>query len=177
MLVCISISSPACTPTFNWREFRSPDGFVVLLPGRPQTVVRDTPLADTAVQLSMTSTGIGGTLFAVGSARLPRSLSDDAAQRQRALGSLRDALVRNVNGKIVKTSPATLPTSPGNARQVVAAEAIEAAGSDAKGRAVRLAARLFIVDDRLFQVVALGVEGEIPPDALDTFFASFRLIQ
>ena len=180
MLVCLSISSTACNPTFNWREFRSPDGFVVLLPGRPQTVVRDTQLAETVVQMSMTSTGIGGTLFAVGSARLPRPQSDDAAQRQRVLGSLRDALVRNVNGKIVKTSPAILaapPQTSGGARQVVAAEAIEAVGSDSNGRAVRLAARLFIVDDRLFQVVALGVEGEIPPDALDTFFTSFRLVQ
>lgn len=180
MLVGISIGTAACNPTFNWREFRSPDGFVILLPGRPQTVLRETRLADTAVQMSMTSTGIGATLFAVGSARLPPPLSDDAAQRQRALDSSRDALVRNVNGKIVKTAPATLPGSAqvtGTARQVVAAEAVEAVGSDSKGRAMRLAARLFIVDDRLFQVVALGVEGEIPPDAFDTFFTSFRIVQ
>jgi hypothetical protein len=35
---------------------------------------------------------------------------------------------------------------------------------------------LFVVDDWLFQVIALAAEGEIPPEALDTFFASFRLI-
>ena len=153
----------------------------MLLPGRYQTVSRDTKLADTAVQMSMTSTGIGATLFAVGSARLPRAVSDDAAQRQLVLASLRDALVRNVNGKIVKSSPATLPALPQTAAagQVTtsAAEAIEAVGTDSKGRAVRLAARLFIVDDRLFEVVALGVEGEIPPDALDMFLTSFRIVQ
>jgi hypothetical protein len=32
-----------------------------------------------------------------------------------------------------------------------------------------------VVDDRFFQLVALGAEGEIPPEALDTFFTSFRL--
>lgn len=177
-LIGIAISCTACNPTFNWREFRSPDGFVVLLPGRPQTVMRDTTLVDTAVQMSMTSTGIGATLFAVGSARLPRSLGGDSAQRQLTLSSLRDTLVRNVNGTVVKTAPATLPapSRTGVVRPMAAAEAVEAVGSDSKGRAVRLAARLFIVDDRLFQLVALGVEGEIPPDALDTFFTSFRLV-
>ncbi len=60
--------------------------------------------------------------------------------------------------------------------RVLAAEALQAAGRDPGGRAVQLAARLFIVDDQFFQIVALGAEGEISSDALDTFFASFRLI-
>jgi hypothetical protein len=41
---------------------------------------------------------------------------------------------------------------------------------------VQLAARLFIVDDRLFQVVALGARDELSPEVLDTFLTSFRLI-
>ncbi len=39
-----------------------------------------------------------------------------------------------------------------------------------------LAARFFIVDDRLYEVIALGGEGgDSEPNALDTFFTSFRL--
>jgi hypothetical protein len=34
-----------------------------------------------------------------------------------------------------------------------------------------------VVDDRLYQVVALSAEGEIPAEALDTFFDSFRLTE
>ena len=165
----------ACNPTFNWREFRSPYGFSVVLPGRPQTVSREITLPDAKVQMSMTSTGIGPTLFAVGAAELPSGLSADLSARQRTVTHLRDALVRNVNGVITKSSAATLPVPPGDSRKVLTAEAIEATGRDSSGRAVQLAARLFIVDDRLYQIVALGAEGEIPPDALDTFFASFRL--
>lgn len=149
----------------------------MVLPARPQTVMRDVNLPNATVQMSMTSTGVGATLFAVGTARLPTSLSTDAAARQQALGSWRDALVRNVNGKIVKTAAVALAVAPTDSRKVLAAEAIEAVGSDSSGRAVRLAARLFIVDDRLFQVVALGADGEISSDALDTFFTSFRLTQ
>jgi hypothetical protein len=42
---------------------------------------------------------------------------------------------------------------------------------------VRLAARFHVVDDRLYQLVAIGAEGELTPDALETFFTSFRLIK
>jgi hypothetical protein len=165
----------ACNPRFNWREFRSPYGFVVVLPGRPQTVRREVTLQDAKVQMSMTSTGIGATLFAVGAAELP-GLSADLSAQQRTVAHVRDALVRNVNGSITKNSVATLSVPAGDTRKVLTAEAIEATGRDSSGRAVQLAARLFIVDDRLYQVVALAAEGEIPPDVLDTFFTSFRLI-
>lgn len=166
----------ACNPTFNWREYRSPDGFAVMLPGRPQTVSREVILPDGPLQMSMTSTGIGATLFAVGAASLPPGLSAEPSARQRTIEHLRDALVRNVNGNITQSSAAALSVPASDSRRVLAAEAIEAAGRDPGGRAVQLAARLFIVDDRVFQVVALGASGEISPDTLDTFFTSFRLI-
>lgn len=176
---CIALSilaaGTACSPTFNWREFRSPDGFAVMLPGRPQTVTREVKLPDTTVQMSMTSTGIGATLFAVGAAQLPVGLSAEPEARQRTIAYMRDALVHNIGGSIVKQSSAALPVPAGDSRKVVAAEAVEASGRES-GRAVQLTARLFIVDDHLFQVVALGAKGEMSPEVLDTFLTSFRLI-
>jgi hypothetical protein len=115
-------------------------------------------------------------LFAVGAAQLPAGFSAEPDARQRTIAHLRDALVHNIGGSIVKQSSAALPVPAGDSRKVLAAEAVEASGREAGGRAVQLAARLFIVDDRLFQVVALGAKGEISPEALDTFFASFRLV-
>ncbi len=175
---CVALivaASTGCSPTFNWREFRAPDGFAVMLPGRPQTVTREVKLPDATVQMSMTSTGIGATLFAVGAAQLPGALSAEPEARQRTIAHMRDALIHNVGGSIIKTSPAALPVPAGDSRKVLAAEAIEASGRES-GRAVQLTARLFIVDDRLFQVVALGAQGEMSPEALDTFLTSFRLI-
>ena len=175
-VIALGVIATACNPTFNWREFRSADGFAVVLPGRPQTVSREVRLPDGVVQMSMTSTGIGATLFAVGAAQLPSGLSSEAPGRERTVTYLRDALVRNVNGRIINSSAASLSVPPGDSRKVLAAEAIEAAGRDSGGRAVRLTARLFIVDDRLYQVIALSAEGEVPPDAIETFFTSFRLL-
>lgn len=143
-----------------------------MLPARPQTVIRDVKLNADTVPMSMTSTGIGATLFAVGVARLPAVAPAD---RQQTLAGFRDALVRNIDGQVTRTAAAPLAIPSGDTRTLLASESMEAAGRDASGRAVRLAARFYIVDDRLFQVVALSAVGEVEAEALDTFFTSFRL--
>ena len=177
--VCLAVGIVAgagCEPTFNWREFRSPDGFAVSFPGRPQTITREVKLPDATVQMSMTSAGIGATLFAVGAAQLPTNLSADPVGGQRAVAYLRNALVRNINGEVSAVNSAALMLPPGSSRRLHVAEAIRATGRDSSGRQVQLNARLFVVDDQVFQVVALGADGEISTDALDTFFTSFRLV-
>ena len=147
-----------------------------MLPGRPQTVTREVRLPDGVVQMSMTSTGIGATLFAVGAAQLPVGLSVEPAARERTIAYMRDAVVRTVGASQVTQSMTTLPKPAGDPRAVLAAEAVEASGKDSAGRSVQLSARLFIVDDRFFQIVALGAAGEMPAEALETFLTSFRLI-
>jgi hypothetical protein len=164
---CILLAG--CSPRFDWREVSSPEGFAVMLPGRPQMVEREIAFEAARIPMSMMSTGVGATMFAVGVARLPPAATADPEVRQRTLARFRDALVSN-SSAVMRRS--TAPQLPG--AQPLAAEAIEADGLLPDGRNSRLAARFFIVDDRLFQIVALGAEGEIPPEALDTFFTSFR---
>lgn len=175
-VVALGVAAAACNPTFNWREFRSADGFAVMLPGRPQTVSREVKLPDGMVQMSMTSTGIGATLFAVGAAQLPPGISAEPVSRERTIAHMREALARNVDAGQVKRSTATLAVPPGDTRKVLAAEAADASGKVSGGRTVQLAARLFIVDDRLFELIAMGTKDELSPEVLDTFFSSFRLI-
>jgi len=166
----------ACSPRFEWREVRANDGAVASLPGRAQSVTRELDVAGQRVSMTMWSTGVGPTMFAVGSARLPASLTADAAARAQAITYFRDGLVRNIGGTVTSSTPAFLPMPAGSARKLLASEAVEASGRPgADGRKSRLAARFFIVDDQFFQVVALGAEGEIPPEVLETFFTSFRL--
>jgi hypothetical protein len=166
----------ACSQRFEWRELRMAEGAVASLPGRPQTVTRELDVGGQPVAMTLWSTGVGPTMFAVGAARLPPALAAEAAGRAQAIAYFRDGLVRNIGGTVTASGPASLTLPADGARKLLAAERIEAVGrAGADGRKSRLAARFFIVDDRLFQVVALGAEGEIPPEVLDTFFTSFRL--
>jgi hypothetical protein len=165
----------ACSARFEWREVRA-DVFVASLPGRVQNVARDIDMDGQKVPMTMWSTGVGPTMFAVGEARLPPAAVADDAARDRTIAYFRDGLVRNIGGTVTSRKPAPLEMTAGTARKLLASEAVEAVGTAGRdGRKSRLAARFFIVDDRFFQVVALGAEGEIPPEALDTFFTSFRL--
>jgi hypothetical protein len=168
---------PACSERLEWREFKSPDGCSVMLPGRAQTVTRDVEFEGQKLSVSMSSTGVGPAMFALGVVSLPAGIANDSGGRERAIAYFRDGLVRNISGTMVSATPAALVLPPGSSAQVRAGQAVEARGrAGADGRAAALAARFFIVDDRLFQLIALGGEGSIEPQALDTFFTSFRLM-
>lgn len=175
-VAALALLALACSQRFEWREVRTGDGAVASLPGRAQSVMREIDVAGQRVSMTMWSTGVGPTMFAVGSARLPAPLAADPAGRAQVIGYFRDGLVRNIGGTVTSSAAAPLPLPPGGARKLLASEAVEASGGPAQdGRKSRLAARFFIVDDQFFQVVALGAEGEIPPEVLETFFTSFRL--
>lgn len=179
----------ACSPRFDWREIRrSEDRFAVALPDRPQTVVREVEFqpgdaAPRRVEMAMTSTGVGSTLFAVGAVRLPRELLADGPPADRAVAWLKASLLRNVNG--TETTETALPPER-LPRSAVAAtrSGIELrtrgtvpAKAGGSGRPAELAARIYVADDRLYQLVVVGAEGELSPDTIDTFFSSFRLIE
>jgi hypothetical protein len=175
-VAALALLALACSQRFEWREVRVDDGAVAALPGRPQSVTRELDVGGRAVSMTMWSTGVDATMFAVGVARLPAPLFEEPAGRAQAIAHFRDGLVRNIGGVATASTPPSLALPSGDARKLLASEAVDAVGRPGPdGRKSRLAARFFIVDDRLFQVVAVGAEGEIPPEVLDTFFTSFRL--
>lgn len=172
MLVVVTLA--ACSPRLEWRELRSPDGYTVLLPGRAQVVTRELAFEGHKLPMSMTSTGVGASMFAVGVATLPPALADDAAARERLIAYFRDALLKNVDATAPVADKATLARPPAAPQQLRAAQGVRVQGRAGRdGAAARLAARWFIVDDRLYQLIALGGEGAIDAVALDTFFDSF----
>ena len=175
--ICL-LAVAACSPRLDWREVRQPtQGYVVALPDKPQTVVReisfDHPAGQVRAEMTMLSTGVGGSMFAVGSARLPPFALEPQALAA-TLAWFSDGLLRNVQAASATLAETTPPAGLGT-RMLRAARAFSVAGKAGDGRPARLAVRLYVVDDRLFQLVALGAESEIPPQALETFFDSFRL--
>ena len=170
LVVCTLLG---CSERLDWRETRFP-GYSVMLPGRAQTVARDVEFEGQKLPVTMTSTGVGSAMFAIGVVSLPATIATDAAARERAIAYFRDGLVRNIGGSVTASGPATLAQA-GAAARLRAGQEVQAKGRSADGRTAALAARFLIVDDRLFQLIALGGEGSIEPQALDTFFTSFRL--
>ena len=169
----------ACSPRFDWREVAQPAaGYAVALPAKPKAETRaiafDHPGGPVRAEMTMLSTGVGASLFAVGTVRLPPFAVESEPARVATLAWFSDGLLRNVQAVSADLQEAPPPPGVG-ARTLRSARAFTVGGKVANGRPARLAVRLYVVDDRLFQLVALGAEGDLPPQALETFFDSFRL--
>ena len=172
-LVVAALLLAACGEELEWRETRLAHA-AVLLPGRAQTVTRAVSFEGQPLAVTMTSTGVGAAMFAIGEVQLPPQVAGDAAAQARVIAYFRDALVRNIDGTISASGAATLVLPPGSSHRFVQGQSVQAQGRTVDGRSAALAARFFIVDDRLFQLVALGGDGGVGSQALDTFFTSFR---
>jgi hypothetical protein len=169
----------ACSPRFDWRIWRDAGlGYEVALPDRPQRVTRELPRSagEAPLRLTMVSVGVGPSLLAVGSAPLPTSLGDDEARRRALLDELRDGLLQNVRAGAAREEP--VPPPPGLAgRRLLAASAFRAEGRAGRdGRAVQLVVRLYVVEDRLYELISLGAEADLPAAERANFLDSFRLL-
>ena len=155
----------ACSPKYDWREVRGNGApFVVALPAKPASHTRGVNLDGIPVNMTMTAAEVDGVTFAVGVAQLP-----DAMQAEKALSTMKQALVRNIGGTIKQERTSSMKGLP--------MIALEASGPPASGSAQpRLMLARFIAQDRyVYQLVVVGEENVVAHDAADIFFTSFKL--
>jgi len=154
----------ACSPTDNWRESTDNGAhFVVLLPAKPASVSRRIDLDGVSADMVMTAAEVHGTVFAVGTAGL-----GDATQARAALDAMRRGLLANIAGK--EDTDAALP---GATVAFSGHRDLQATGT-ARGKPMRLVARLAARERRIFQIMILGPADEVTDERIETFFASFK---
>lgn len=155
----------ACSPKFDWRDYRGPAApYTVLFPGKPAVQTRDVSLGDDKVSMHMAAADIDGVTFAVGSAELP-----DAARAQAAITVMKTTMAKNLNATI--TSEKQESTSVGGAQRSTIN--MEAKGSR-NGETMVLFGRFVAKDKRVYQAIVAGKEKQVDKDAVDTFLTSFK---
>lgn len=165
--VVVALLLAACTRS-EWQELAvSEGGFAVLMRGQANYARQqvETPAGKTYAHLY--SSDRPDAFFAVGYSDYP--LAHVMGTRpEEILSGVRDTWVKRVEGKLSVNSPAKLAGRyPG----------IEfAADGKVKGEETFLQGRLYLVDQRLYQVIALGRKGEVSQGVLNRFLSSFRLI-
>lgn len=155
----------ACSPKYDWREVRGNDApFLVMLPAKPASHTRGVNLDGIQVNMTMTAAEVDDVTFAVGAAQLP-----DAIQGEKALGAMKQALVRNIGGTIRQEKTSAMDGMP--------MIALEASGPPATGSGQpRLMLARFIAQGRyVYQLVVVGKENAVSRDAADMFLTSFKL--
>ncbi len=153
-----------CSPALDWREYRPPaGGFSILLPQKPGQAERDLSTPAGTARMRMVSARVGAHVFAAGYA-------DFAAPPPSALlDGLRDALVRNIGGKI--DSERAIDLRAGPAREFMATGTL---GQGKNAQPARMHARLFIRERRYFQLVSLGPAGAMADADIELFLGSFK---
>jgi len=173
VLACALLA--ACYPTFDWRDVRD-DGAVVLFPDKPQTMARNVELDGLTVAMTMQATRVAGLSFALARVALPAG-ADAAVVLPKLVAGLRNALARNINGKLVNQGPAAIARIERGATPI-AGEALEATGQGA-GQTIALQARLVGHGTRVWQIAVYGAQDDMAKasarEAVDTFLLSLRL--
>lgn len=160
----------ACSPKFDWRDYRSPDAqFTALFPSKPAVLTREIDLDGKKVSLTMTASEIDGNTFAIGSAVL-----DSAEQAQAALPAMQTALLKNINGTVRSEKSASAASSTAAGSHQRSSLSIEATGTQ-QGKPVLLVGRFVAQDKRIFQVIILGEESKLSRETIDTFMDSVKL--
>ncbi len=170
MLACLAAlcTLGACSPTYNWREWRQ-DGALLqaLMPCKPEQADRSVPMGGTQVVLHMHSCEAGAVRFALAWADL-----DDAARAPQALAAWQLASLRSIRAE--STGTKSLSSEP--ALAVKGADAVletDAQGVDHQGQGVHTRALYFARGHQIYQAAVFGPR--LPDDAVTPFFEGLRL--
>jgi hypothetical protein len=152
----------ACNPTYNWRDYASPDApYRIMFPAKPASYTRTIDLDGMQVSMTMTAAEVEGATFAVGAAEAP-----DEARAQAALVAMQEALLRNIG--------ATAASQKAAAARGKSSRDVDVTGTS-RGVPVRLVGHFEARGKRFYQVIVLGKVNAVPPEQVEQFLTSFTL--
>jgi len=159
LLLCLS----ACTPSFNWREVAiNPPGMSVLMPDKPAEMSRKLVLGEHSINMHMTGARVDERMFTVTVGQID---TGSGLSAQLALERMEQAMLRNIQGKVMKRESAQLAPE-------VALTQLKAQGQ-AQARPVLMWAWFFEHKGHVVQAVAIGESAD--EEQAMTFLQSLRL--
>jgi hypothetical protein len=159
-----AISGVADEPT-EWKEFASKDGrFKVLMVGTPKEDKLDTESDFGKGVLNMNSIQVGKTMYAANHIDFPAEIKK--AGLKQVYDSSRDGAVANLAGKLASEKDIKLGENPGREIQI-----------DVQGGRQLFRARVYLIEQRLYQVVVFGTKEAATSKEADKFLDSFKLAE
>ena len=159
-----AISGVADEPT-EWKEFASKDGrFTVLMVGTPKQYKLDTESDFGKGVLNMNSIQLGKTMYAANYCDFPAEIKK--AGLKQVYDSSRDGAAANLEGKLASEKDLKLGEHPGREIQIAV-----------QGGKRLFRARVYLIDQRLYQVVVFGTKEAATSKDADKFLDSFKLAE
>lgn len=168
LTVLILITAAACTPS-EWRELAvSEAGFRVLMRGDAVYVRQelDTPAGRMSAHLY--SSDRPDAYYAVGYSDYPLAIII-GARPEEIFAGVRDTWLRRTQGKLISSNQELTLDGQHPGMEFTA----EGKSGDVD---TFVQARLYLVDQRLFQVIAMGPKHAVPQGTINRYLKSFALI-
>ncbi len=163
-----SNGSGTAAPVDPWQTFSSKEGgFTLSLPGKPKEQRQPVGTAGGSVTAIMYFTEVGSTAFGVGYGDYPGSAAN--VDPQAVLKGARDGAAKNVNGTVVSEKPIELAGHPG------LEIAVETPASAKMPGGAMYRARIYLVGNRLYQVIYVALKKEEHAADYQKLFDSFHL--
>ena len=167
LLACLAALA-GCGRHPEWQELSVPDGgFAVLMRGPPLHVPQEFNTPAGRLSAHLYSSDRPDAYYAVGYTDYPLALAVGSAP-EKVFAGARDTWVRRIEGRLVSSGPLKLDGKyPGF--QFTAEGKYQERDAIVEGR-------LYLVDQRFYQVVALSRKGEVSQGVVNRYLDSFRLI-
>ncbi|MCM5571371.1 hypothetical protein M6I34_12705 [Burkholderiaceae bacterium FT117] len=174
IILAAFVALSGCSPRYDWREIRADeDGYLAMMPDRPDRLTLPIDLDGMAVQMAMQGARIDGVAFVVGAVRLPDA---SVAVRERALAAMRSAMVRNIGGREAGAEAIAVPVVDPSGRATGSAPGWRIRASGRAGdREVAMHAVFASREGRAWQAVVLGPDPD--PEQARTFLDGFRILE
>jgi hypothetical protein len=151
----------------EWKEFASKEGrFKVLMPGTPKKDKAETESDFGKGVLHMNTAQAGKTIYGANYCDFPAKIRK--VPLKQVLDSSRDGAVANLEGKLVSEKDVRLGKQRVPGREIQ----IDVAGGKRLFRA-----RVYLVEQRLYQVVVFGTKEAATSKETDKFLDSFKLTE
>jgi hypothetical protein len=168
LLAVIFIGLAACSRS-EWQELALSDaGFTVLMRGQPNYARQPVATPAGKMEAHLYSSDRPDSYFAVGYSDYPLKLIVGVPPQQ-VLSGVRDTWVRRIDGKLIMQDSGVKLAGKHSGLEFIARGTVNGADTF-------LQARLYLVDQRLYQLIALGRTSELPQGVVNRFLNSFRLI-
>jgi hypothetical protein len=170
MIVVAACALAACTRGGSeWQELTVHEGgFSILMRGQPQYVRQTLDTAAGKMEAHLYAADGPNAYFAIGYSDYPLALVLGGSAQELFAG-VRDTWVRRLEGRLVsRDDRISAGKYPGYAFSAV---------GKAKGADAILDARLYLVDQRLYQIVAITRRHEVAQGVVNRYLDSFRLIE
>jgi hypothetical protein len=163
VFVALGVVSAFASDPQDWKEFAPAEGrFKALMPGTPKPYKLDTESDFGKGVLHMNTVQAGKTMYGANYCDFPAEVKK--APLKQVYDSSRDGAVANLDGKLASENDIKLGDYSGREIQI-----------DVAGGKQLFRARVFLVDQRLYQVVVFGSKEAVTSKDAEKFLDSFKL--